>query len=91
MHHVVNVVLIAHKVDAQQAGVAVGRVEGLEAVAQVVLHRQASQTAAQVLRERGKTTVEVKGLSMETHREIWLKIFRLTGYKLTDLERDYLL
>lgn len=73
MHHVIDVVLIAHKVDAHQAGVAVGRVEGLEAVAQVFLHRQASQTAAQVLRERDreKTTVEVKGLSTETHRETW--------------------
>lgn len=49
MHHVVNMVLVGHKVNAQQAGVAVGGVEGLEAVAQVLLHRQAGQTTAQML------------------------------------------
>lgn len=49
MHHVFDVVLISNKVDAHQAGVTVAGVEGLEAVAQVGLHRQASQAAAQVL------------------------------------------
>lgn len=52
MHHVIYVVPIGHKVDAQHAGVAVGRVEGLEAVAEVLLHCQARQTAAQVLSDR---------------------------------------
>lgn len=49
MHHVFNGVLISNKVDAHQASVTVGRVEGLEAVAQVGLHCQASQAAAQML------------------------------------------
>lgn len=49
MHHVFNVVLISHKVNAQQAGVAVGGVEGLKAVTQILLHCQASQAAAQML------------------------------------------
>lgn len=53
MHHVVNVMLISHKVNAQQAGVAVGGVEGLEAVTQFLLHCQASQAAAQVLQLGG--------------------------------------
>lgn len=56
MHHVVNVVFISHKVDAQQAGVAVGGVEGLEAVTQVLLRCQTSQAAAQVLYVRGRKT-----------------------------------
>lgn len=58
MHHVFNVVLISNKVDAHQAGVAVGGVEGLETVAQVGLHRQTSQTAAQVL-DGGKRDVVI--------------------------------
>lgn len=49
MHHVFNGVLISNKVDAHQASVTVGRVEGLEALAQVGLHCQASQAAAQML------------------------------------------
>lgn len=49
MHHVFNGVLISNKVDAHQASVTVGRVEGLEAVAEVGLHCQASQAAAQML------------------------------------------
>ncbi|XP_010782649.1 integrator complex subunit 1-like [Notothenia coriiceps] len=48
VHHIFNLELVGHKVDAQQAGVAVGRVEGLEAVAQVLLHGQAGQTTAQL-------------------------------------------
>lgn len=55
VHHVVDVVPIAHKVNAQQAGVAVGGVEGLEAVAEVLLHCKAGQAAAQVLREDPQT------------------------------------
>lgn len=54
MHHVLDVVLISHKVNAQQAGVAVGGVEGLEAVTQFLLHCQASETAAQMLQVRGR-------------------------------------
>jgi len=54
VHHIVDVVLVDHKVDAQQAGVAVGGVEGLEAVAQVLLRHQVSQAAAQVLQVMGK-------------------------------------
>lgn len=54
MHHVFDVVLISHKVNAQQAGVAVGGVEGLETVTQILLHCQASQTAAQMLQARGR-------------------------------------
>lgn len=57
MHHVVDVVLIGHKVNAQQASVAVRGVEGLEAVTEVILHRQASQAAAQVLKKRRKRNV----------------------------------
>lgn len=53
MHHVFNVMPISHKVNAQQASVAVGGVEGLEAVTQFLLHCQASQTAAQVLQVGG--------------------------------------
>lgn len=49
MHHVFDVVLISNKVNAHQAGVTVGGVEGLETVAQVGLHCQASQAAAQML------------------------------------------
>lgn len=54
VHHVFNVVLIRHKVNAQQAGVAVGGVEGLKAVTQFLLHCQASQTAAQMLQVWGR-------------------------------------
>lgn len=54
MHHIFNLMLISHKVNAQQAGVAVGGVEGLEAVTQVLLHCQASQAAAQMLQVRGR-------------------------------------
>lgn len=54
VHHVFNVVLISHKVNAQQAGVAVGGVEGLKAVTQFLLHWQASQTAAQMLQVWGR-------------------------------------
>lgn len=53
MHHVFNVVLISHKVNAQKASVAVGGVEGLEAVTQFLLHSQASQAAAQMLKTSG--------------------------------------
>lgn len=49
VHHVFDAVLISNKVDAHQASVTVGRVEGLEAVTQVALHCQASQAAAQML------------------------------------------
>lgn len=49
MHHVFDVVPISNKVDSHQAGVTVGGVEGLETVAQVGLHCQASQAAAQML------------------------------------------
>lgn len=51
MHHVLDVVPVSHKVNTQQAGVAVGGVEGLEAVTQVLLYCQASQAAAQMLQE----------------------------------------
>lgn len=57
VHHVFNVVLVSHKVNAQQAGVAVRGVESLEAVTQFVLHCQASQTAAQILHEQSKRTL----------------------------------
>lgn len=51
MHHVLDVVPVSHKVNSQQAGVAVGGVEGLEAVTQILLYCQASQAAAQMLQE----------------------------------------
>lgn len=54
VHHVVDVVLVSHKVDSQQAGVTVGGVESLEAVTQVLLRGQASQTAAQMLHVEGR-------------------------------------
>lgn len=62
MHHIFNLVLISHKVNAQQTGVAVGGVEGLEAVTQVLLHRQAGQTAAQMLRVGGSKAVNIRRL-----------------------------
>lgn len=63
MHHEIDVVLIGNKVDAHQAGVTVGGVEGLETVAQVVLHCQASQAAAQMLKvERRHKVITVKKL-----------------------------
>ena len=46
---------VGDEVDPQQAGVGVGSVEGLEAVAELVLHRQAGQPIAQVLFRMGKT------------------------------------
>lgn len=57
MHHVFDVVLISNKVDAHQAGVTVGGVEGLETVAQVGLHCQASQAAAQMLKVERRNKV----------------------------------
>lgn len=51
MHHVLDVVPVSHKVNSQQAGVAVGGVEGLEAVTQILLYCQASQAAAQMLQK----------------------------------------
>lgn len=54
VHHVVDRVFIRHKVNPQQAGVAVGQLEGLEAVTQFMLHCQTSQAAAQMLQERGR-------------------------------------
>lgn len=54
MHHVLDAVPISHKVNAQQAGVTVRGVEGLETVTQLLLYRQTSQTAAQMLHVRGK-------------------------------------
>lgn len=63
MHHVFDVVLISNKVDAHQAGVIVGGVEGLETVAQVGLHCQASQAAAQMLKvERRNKVIPVNKL-----------------------------
>lgn len=56
MHHVLDVVSVGDKVDAQQARVAVGGVEGLEALAQAQLGRQSGQTAAEMLQ-----ATEVKG------------------------------
>ncbi len=67
MHHVFDVVLISHKVNAQQSGVAVGGVEGLEAVTQLLLHCQASQTAAQVLQVRGGNVC----LTFTDHNSKW--------------------
>lgn len=54
MHHVFNAHLLSHKVNAQQAGVAVRGVEGLETVTKLLLYCQTSQTAAQILYARGK-------------------------------------
>lgn len=54
MHHIFNLVFISNKVNAQQAGVTVGGVEGLEAMTQVLLHCQASQAAAQMLQVRDR-------------------------------------
>ena len=54
MHHVLDVVSISDEVNAQQAGVAVGGVKGLEAVTDIILHCQASQAAAQMLHMRGR-------------------------------------
>lgn len=60
MHHVINVVFISHKVNAQQASVTIGAVKSLEAVTQVLLHCQASQAAAQMLHVRGKKNLAVR-------------------------------
>lgn len=70
MHHVLDVVLVGDEVDAEQAGVAVGGVEGLEALAQTQLRRQTRQTAAQVLwnQDTHKQRSQIKqGLKMK-HR-----------------------
>lgn len=69
MHHVINVVPVTHKVDPQQASVAVGGVEGLEAVTQVVFHCQPSQTAAQVLHERREQTTSSTVLKSLLHNQ----------------------
>lgn len=63
VHHVLNVVSVGDKVDAQQARVAVGGVEGLEALAQAQLGRQSGQTAAEMLR-----ATEVKGKNGQNGR-----------------------
>lgn len=73
MHHVFNGVLISNKVDAHQASVTVGRVEGLEAVAQVGLHCQASQAAAQMLNVGRRDMVMIVNTCKRLPRmvEIW--------------------